>query len=55
MGTIPADTCVLGIERTEPLHVVVATDEVRQAAIVATAYVPDPELWGEGFRTRREP
>ena len=52
----PYPSCmVLGFMQSVPIHVVAGLDEVEQTAIVVTAYVPDPQLWTEDFRTRREP
>ena len=36
-----------------PLHVVFAVDEEQQIAIAVTAYVPDPDLWADDFKSRR--
>ena len=46
---------LLGFPRGEPLHVVAGIDESAETAVVVTAYVPDPQLWDEDFRSRRKP
>ncbi len=38
-----------------PLHVVLAYNEAEGSGYVVTAYQPDPALWSDDFRTRREP
>jgi hypothetical protein len=45
---------VLGYHEGQPLHVVVAVDGGSGTAVVVTAYVPEPELWGEDFARRRQ-
>ena len=37
------------------LHVLVAVEAESQRCLVVTAYVPDPALWREDFKTRRTP
>ena len=34
-------------------HVLVATDTAKGNIHIVTAYVPDPEKWDNGFRSRR--
>jgi hypothetical protein len=36
-----------------PIHVVFSYDESRETGYVVTAYIPDPKLWTNDFRTRR--
>ncbi len=43
---------ILGFERAEPLHLVVACDRAGGTFIVVV-YRPDPALWSEDFKTRR--
>lgn len=45
---------VLGWRGTRPLHIVVADNAEADETIVITAYEPDPDEWGPGFRRRRE-
>ncbi|MFP4028036.1 MAG: DUF4258 domain-containing protein [Candidatus Brocadiia bacterium] len=45
---------VLGFLRNNPLHVVFAHDRETKTGIVVTVYRPAPDLWGDGFRSRRE-
>jgi len=50
----PYPSCLLlGFVNEIPIHVVLATDQMRQIGIVITAYVPEENLWTNGFRTRR--
>ena len=49
-----ASTLVLGYVGGSPLHVVVARDEHSGTCYVVTAYPPDPALWSDDFKTRRE-
>jgi hypothetical protein len=50
----PYPSCLLlGYVNEIPIHVVLATDCTRQIGIVITAYIPDENLWINGFRTRR--
>lgn len=46
---------LLGFPAGRPLHVVLAYNEVARTAYVLTAYVPDPKLWSEDYKTRRIP
>ena len=45
---------LLGFVDGGPVHVVVARDEQTGDCYVVTGYVPDPKLWADDFRTRRE-
>jgi len=36
-----------------PLHVVTADNDVDGETIIITAYVPDPDLWDEDFRSKK--
>ncbi len=44
---------ILGFERDEPLHLVVARDPASGTCFVVTVYRPDPSLWSEDFKTRQ--
>jgi hypothetical protein len=44
---------LLGFEKGEPVHAVVARDPDTGTCIVITVYRPDPALWSDDFRTRR--
>jgi len=44
---------ILGFQRREPLHLVVARDAASGTCFVVTVYRPDPALWSEHFKTRR--
>jgi len=44
---------ILGFEREEPLHLVVARDPANSICFVVTVYRPDPTLWSEDFKTRK--
>jgi hypothetical protein len=46
---------VLGFENDTPLHVVLGVEPITGAARVITVYIPDPDLWENDFRTRRQP
>jgi hypothetical protein len=45
---------VLGWIEQRPIHVVVADNVSANEIIVVTAYQPDPNLWSDSFRRRRE-
>jgi hypothetical protein len=45
---------MLGFVEGRPLHVVVAFEPNGARAVVITAYDPDPAIWKEGFRFRKE-
>jgi hypothetical protein len=50
----PSDL-MLGVDRfNRPLHVVLAYNKETRTAYVVTAYVPDPKLWTEDLKRRRE-
>jgi hypothetical protein len=52
----PYPSCLLlGFVRGRPVHVLLAHDGETDTAIVVTAYEPNPGLWHQDFRTRREP
>ena len=36
-----------------PIHVVFSYDQSIETGYVVTAYIPDPKLWTNDFRTRR--
>ena len=44
---------ILGFADKAPLHVVVGVDGTARACRVVTVYVPDPILWDQDFRKRR--
>ena len=46
---------VLGFDQGRPVHVVVAREAGTAFCHIVTVYRPDPELWGDEFKTRREP
>ena len=48
----PSDL-LLGFAAGRPLHVVLAYDRANRTGYVVTAYVPDPALWSDDFKTRR--
>ena len=37
----------------KPIHVVFSYDESTDTGYVVTAYIPNPNLWTNNFRTRR--
>ncbi len=41
------------VEEGRPIHVVFSYDESTETGYVVTAYIPDPKLWTNDFRTRR--
>jgi len=45
---------LLGFVRDRPVHVVLAHDSESGTAVIVTAYEPEPELWSEDFKTRRQ-
>ena len=44
---------ILGFVKNVPVHVVFVFDKGQQTGIVITAYIPDPRLWSENFKSRR--
>ncbi|MGA2093395.1 MAG: DUF4258 domain-containing protein [Sedimentisphaerales bacterium] len=44
---------MLGFMKDVPVHVVFAIDKEQRTGIVITAYIPDPHLWSENFKSRR--
>jgi len=44
---------MLGFVGDVPVHIVLAVDVQAQTGIIITAYVPDPKIWTDDFRTRR--
>ena len=46
---------VLGFEEQKPVHVVVAQDPRTNTCFVVTVYRPDPHVWSDDFKTRRQP
>lgn len=51
----PYPSCLLlGFVHSDPVHVVLATDSQTDTGIVVTAYRPEPEVWNDDFRTRRQ-
>jgi len=50
----PYPSClILGFVDDSPIHVVLAFDRENNTGIAITAYIPDPELWTEDFKSRR--
>ena len=47
-------TGTLGWVGSSPLHVVVADNIAEDEVIVITTYQPEPALWSDGFRRRRD-
>lgn len=45
---------VLGFVAGEPAHVVVARDPQTRTCFVVTAYRPDPAMWADDFKKRRQ-
>ena len=45
---------ILGHEAGEPVHVVVARDEETRLCHIITVYRPDPAIWSDDFKTRRQ-
>jgi len=59
IATYPDDTpypsrLLLGWRGDRPLHVVAAYNAQDDEQIVVTVYEPDPALWDDGFRRRRQ-
>ena len=44
---------ILGFCGQKAIHLVIAKNSQNQECVVVTAYIPDPELWEEGFKTKR--
>ena len=48
------DCLVLGqLQRTQPIHAVIAIDEAHDRIFVVTVYRPSPERWEHDWRTRK--
>lgn len=45
---------LLGFVAGKPVHVVVAREAESRRCFVVTAYRPDPSLWSDDFRMRRQ-
>ena len=45
---------LLGFALGQPVHVVVARDPESGACFVVTVYRPDPQLWEQDHKTRRQ-
>jgi len=45
---------ILGFDGARPIHFVVARDAQTMLCFVVTVYQPDPKVWSDDFRTRRE-
>jgi len=45
---------VLGFEAGIPVHVLVARNPQSNECIIVTVYRPDPALWRDDFKTRRQ-
>jgi len=59
IASYPDDTpfpsmVVLGFDEGRPVHVVVARDGGTALCHIVTVYRPDPDVWGDDFKTRRE-
>lgn len=46
---------ILAFEEREAAHVVVARDPGTGICFVVTVYRPDPHLWSDDFKTRKQP
>ncbi len=44
---------LLDFANGKPLHVVFSYDALTDTGFVVTAYIPDPNLWQNDFRTKR--
>ena len=44
---------LLFIENDVPLHVVTAENVHNNEIIIITAYIPEPDIWTEDFKTKR--
>ena len=59
IASYPEDTpypsqLLLGFVSEQPVHVVVARDPATGACFVVTVYRPDPQLWEQDYKTRRQ-
>lgn len=46
---------ILGYARNLPMHVVLGIDKSARRGIIITAYIPDPKIWHDDYKTRRRP
>jgi isocitrate dehydrogenase kinase/phosphatase len=44
---------LLGFVAGRPIHVVFSYDESTDTGYVVTAYIPDPRIWQDDFKTRK--
>jgi hypothetical protein len=44
---------ILGLASGRSIHVVVAVEPGTKTCYIITVYLPDPERWASGFKTRR--
>lgn len=52
----PYPSClVLGVDAGKPVHVVVARENEQRHCVVVTVYQPDPAIWTDDFKRRRQP
>jgi hypothetical protein len=50
----PFPSCLLlDFVKGMPIHVVLSYDVETSSCCVVTAYVPDPKIWDDSFRSRR--
>ena len=59
IASYPEDTpypsqLLLGFLPEQAVHVVVARDPATGACFVVTVYRPDPQLWEQDYKTRRQ-
>lgn len=45
---------MLGFVKNKPLHVVVAKDKKNNTCYVVTTYIPNLNVWGKNFKTRKQ-
>lgn len=45
---------ILNIINGKPIHIVLAVDSENKRCVVITVYLPDPNLWDNDFKTKRE-
>lgn len=54
MGWVEGEAELGTYERGRPVHVVAADDDEREITVVITCYEPDPELWADDLRWKKD-
>lgn len=44
---------ILGFQGNRPFHMVISENPTNDETTIITVYIPDPEKWNKGFKSRR--